>query len=378
MLSVSGAELAQAWKPPHFSKIKQAKMRQISACKPNINTIKTKIQNPNLQIPRSIQALANPIRLVPAADAPIRASVLPLQEIWPTMYNEPPFTASSFVIEEEFEGQKHLWGVTAAHIAELLGTSSAVLLNGIPFPVRFTAQGTSGMTDLALFPLDDMAGLFIPLKLAEDMPKVGEKTFSFGFFDEGFYLVPNRTVKEKTPNRMITSLEFQTTARGGACGGPVLNARGEVTGVHIGSSDSKQISFVVPAAEIKRLLHAYRHQGKALKTLVFNGVEIGPININEHIEEVYSITGGQATQEFTARHREKEIDYGHLETLVQSADPDQVQFFITHKPFSDADQDALYGIRLTYDLRSHQITRAQIPASSLKTRAGKPGPRHKK
>lgn len=350
---------AQARKLPRLSALKQAKLQQKILPLANVH-----VKVPRYSIPSPIQKLAHAPKLVPAPDAPIRASVLPLRETIQPMYGEEPFTASSFVIEEEFEGKKHLWGVTAAHIATILNAYPAVMIdNGnISLPIEFVANGSAGMADLALFPLDDMKGIITPLKLAQQTPKPGEQTYSFGFFNNSFYLVPNRTVQEITPNRIITSLEFDTQARGGACGGPVLNANGEVTGVHIGSSDSKQISFVVPAAEIVRLLHAYRNNGSAQKMIVFNGKQLFPININEHIEKIYTKTNNQFTEEFAAYHREKEIDYNHLETLVQNQNPDQLQIFITHKPFAaNGEEDASYVIRVTYDLHHDRVSYDQVP-----------------
>lgn len=89
--------------------------------------------------------------------APIRATVLPLRETVSEFAGlAEPFTATSFVIEEEFEGKKQLWGVTAAHIARLMSAYPAVWLEDYaPFPVEFAAIGNAGMLDLALFQLPE-------------------------------------------------------------------------------------------------------------------------------------------------------------------------------------------------------------------------------
>lgn len=285
-------------------------------------------------------------------NAPIRQSVLPLKAEADFFGIQKGLTASSFVIEEEFEGKKYLWGVTAAHIAELLYPFPAVWMGGQElWPVGFAAQGNEGMTDLALFPLPDCwPNPVTPLKLAAKKPALGEKTYSFGFFDNDFYLVPDREIKEITPNRLVTSMEFTTIHRGGACGGPLLNEQGEVVGVHIGSSDSNQISFAVPADEIKRLLKAYRNHGQSSQTLAFNGAEIGKLNINESILRVRILTNGRITQNFAALHQEKEIDHAHLETLFPDAHPDEVQVIVNHKPFSPEEKNQQeFFFRLSYN-----------------------------
>ncbi len=296
--------------------------------------------------------------------APIRTAVLPLRE---TVSDLPgladPFTASSFVIEEEFEGKKYLWGVTAAHIAHIMrGYPAFWMENYLPIDIEFSALGNAGMDDVALFPIpENMANHISPLKLAETRPAVGEKTYSFGFFNDDFYLVPNRKIQEVTPNRLITSLEFDTTNRGGACGGPILNAQGEVVGVHIGSSDSQHISFVVPADAIKRLLQAYRQGGKNLQQLQFNGLPVAQININESIYRIRTVTGGYITGDFLAYHQEKDIDYNHLEKIVQDTAPDKLQIFIVHKPFAWTGTDRHeFFFQITYNFATGKSTRQEI------------------
>lgn len=297
--------------------------------------------------------------------APIRASVLPLQETVSEFDGfAEPFTATSFVIEEEFEGEKQLWGVTAAHIARIMSAFPAVWLEDYAsFPVEFTAIGNAGMIDLALFRLpEDWPGNISALKLAGQTPKPGEKTYSFGFFDNNFFLVPHREIKEVTPNRLVTSLEIDTPNRSGACGGPILNKQGEVVGVHIGSSDSQKISFAVPASEIRRMLLSYRNKQKSVQPLLFNGQKIGELTVNESIARIRTVTDGHTTGDFITHHREKEIDYAHLETLSPDAAPDEIHIFISHQMFSFADKtDKDFSIQLIYDTASGKTTRQIIP-----------------
>lgn len=295
--------------------------------------------------------------------APIRAAVLPIAETFTYPELEAPFTATAFVIEEEYEGKKYLWGVTAAHIEQQIRAFPAVWKDEKnPLPIDFAALGNAGMTDLALFDMPDSWPDGIkPLKLADKLPAPGEKTYSFGFFNDDFYLVPNRKVKEVTPTRLITSLEFDTPNRGGACGGPILNKQGEVVGVHIGSSDSQRVSFVVPVTEIKRLLYAYRHGGKNLQTLTFNGINVGKLNINESIARIRAVTDGHITGEFIAYHHEKDLDYAHLERLFSHQQPDEVQIFVIHKAFSFTGDDRKdFFFQLTFHPSTQKTTRTLI------------------
>lgn len=317
------------------------------------------------RLPSTIYRMALPAKRIPAHNAPIRRNVLPIREtVSDLMGLAEPFTATSFIIEEEFEGKKYLWGITAAHIAHLMSAFPAVWIDEIPFPVEFAALGNADMADIALFQASNLEpGEVMPLKLAEESPLPGEKTFSFGFFNDGFYLVPNREIKEVTPNRLITSLEFDTSNRGGACGGPILNKHGEVVGVHVGSSDSQKISFAVPVSEIKRLLQAYRNNGKNFQKLMFNGLEIGQLNINESIARIRTVTDGYITGDFVAHHNEKDIDYAHLERLSPDNNPEEIQIFISHKAFSFKGKDRqTFFFRLTYNPATQKTTRTVIPS----------------
>lgn len=200
LLALSAVSVqAQKFKLPRVSSTVKSASRSLPRTNISVPKVTAAVRRAQLSLPTAIKKLAlHSPNMVPALNAPIRASVWPLQEQVENMFGEPPLTASSFVIEEEFEGEKHLWGVTAAHIAMLMRGAPAVLLEGhmLSYPIEFSAMGSAGMADLALFPIDDMQEIVTPLKLSAEPLLPGEQTFSFGFFDNGFYLVPNRTVKE--------------------------------------------------------------------------------------------------------------------------------------------------------------------------------------
>lgn len=310
-------------------------------------------------LPAEIARLAATSRRSPALDSPIRQRVLPILDYSSLAFpKENLFVATSFVIEEEFQGKKFLWGVTAAHIAELVQPAPAVFIGTKSVKVRFAVHGHSSMADLAIFPLpEELKNQIAPLKLAKEPLHVGEKTYSFGFFDDDFYLVPDRTVTEITPNRFLTSLEFKTKRRNGACGGPLLNANGEVVGVHVGSSNSKQVSFAVPASQIIRLLRAYRNGGEE-KQIFFNGVNLGRLPINENIYRLRTFAQGRMTGEITTRHHEKELDYARLETILADKNPEELQLTISHQTFSPTGNKQEYFFNITHNFITNETTRS--------------------
>lgn len=159
--------------------IKNIKVSRIAVPTVRTNTLPTVIQR--LAHTPELAVKETPLSL----QAPIRASVLPLRETISEFTGlAEPFTATSFVIEEELGGKKQLWGVTAAHIALMMNAYPAVWLEDYaPFPVEFTAIGNPGMIDLALFPLPaEWPDEIPPLKLAAQTPKPGEKNVFFRIF----------------------------------------------------------------------------------------------------------------------------------------------------------------------------------------------------
>ena len=253
------------------------------------------------------------------------------------MYGGTPFSASAFVIEEEYGGEKFLWGVTSAHILNIMGQEFYVHLPGFPFPwkTKVVFMGDPGMADVAIFPIpQEYSDWLKPIPLATKEPEIGEALRSFGYFNGGFNVVRNRIVKEVTKGRIITSLEFNTKERGGACGGPLLNSYNELVGIHCGTSDSRQVSFVVPVWQLKDLLTAYRNNGISMQKLKFKNHEIGEININQYISTIRVFSDNVQIDEFNTFHQAKKIDYDRLEDLVfaEGADRIELQFGGQYNP----------------------------------------------
>lgn len=295
-------------------------------------------------------------------------SVLAIEEDLPSFYAEDIFTASSFVIEEEYQGRKYLWGVTASHIAKIMTAFPSVhFWRGEElFPIRFEMQGNMEMADLALFPIPkSMASQVKPLPLAPYAPQTGEPLFSFGFFDGGFHLTENRIVKEVSPSRIVTSLEFHTHQRGGACGGPVLNSKGEVVGIHVGSSTNLQSSYVTPSWHLQDLIRAYRNQ-ETPQILKFNGIELGEIHINEAIQTINALADGHVVSSFHAQRQAKNIDYEHLEKLLFHRDIEEIHIYVSQEPLILSEEN-FPGKENTLRLSSFGKTRYFLIKYNLQT-----------
>ncbi len=271
-------------------------------------------------------------------------------------------TGTGFVLEETYQGKKYLWGVTVTHYAF---QKPAVKLPKQRKSVRvpFVIQGSAGMGDVSLFPLPpQLAGQVTALTLANKTPQVGEELFSIGFFNKSVHIEEHRILQEITPSRMITSLQVAPKpSREGACGGPVLNQQGEVVGIHIGSSYHAQTGFAVPLSHIRQALAAYHQQDAAPQPLLYNGVFLGPIAVNEAILTVRFYAQNKLLYTFKTFRHEKEIDYAHLEALSArlSLDPQRIEMDIERNPLSSQETDKRYRMyTLSYDIKTGELTRS--------------------
>lgn len=271
---------------------------------------------------------------------------------------EGPLTGSAFVLETEIGGQKQLWGVSAGHY--FFKTPIVQFEKKTPAKVLVVAKGATGMTDVSLFLLPHRLVPYVkPLKLATENPKEGENLFSIGYFENQFHVETNRIVNSLNNQRLITTLAHDPcTNRTGACGGPVLNNKGEVVGVHVGSSGRQQIGFVVPLDRIRQLLRAYYNNGEEKEDLIFQGKKIGEISINEHIFQILFYKNGHEIIRVPTFHRENEIDYAHLETWIEEfPEADTIIFELCKYPFSPVNtEEEFTKTRITYKLKTAEVS----------------------
>ncbi len=287
----------------------------------------------------------------------LRRSVVKIKETVPLPTKFHQFESSGFVIEVEYKGQKKLWGVSAAHYNL---EKPALAVPGRLVPISFIAKGSSGLNDAVLFEIPEQyAQYWTPLQLSQDPLQVGQELHSLGFFKNAWHHEKGRIVKEITPHRVITSLQVDPDhTRAGACGGPILNTQDEVVGMHVGSSKRNQIGYMVPVQHIRDLISAYYRQDGSPQPLIFNGHNLGPIHINEHIDRVEVRERGRLIRSRDMYNDEKEIDYNHLEKLLSTQYGDEIIFTIVHHPFSDQAEDPKsYIITVSYDLENGEIVR---------------------
>ncbi len=271
---------------------------------------------------------------------------------------------TAFALEETYQGKKYLWGVTVSHY---LFQKPALKLAGCQaIPVSFDIQGNAGMNDISLFLLPpQVAEQITPLQLADQPAQQGDELSSIGYWNGEIHLDVKRIVQEVTQTRFITSLQLDPDfAREGTCGSPVLNREGQVVGVHAGNSRKRQTGIVLPAQHIRQALAAYHQQGNFEQELLFNGISLGALHINESISSIEIMNGSTVLHYIRLGTRAKLVNYAHLEDLLDTAGADRLILWIEKNPLSTHEKDHhYYEWTIEYDLKSGQITRT--PAQRL-------------
>ncbi len=241
--------------------------------------------------------------------------------------------ASAFAIEETYQGKHYVWGVTAAHYGFMQPAIKTAFLKYTPVSIQ--VRGNPGANDVLVFGLpEEVVPQLTPLPLAKESVQAGEELCSLGYFDKELQYEPHRIVQEVAPMRVVTSLRIDPGIdREGACGGPVLNQRGEVVGMHVGSSASKREGYVVPVEQIRQAL-AVLHAGDKKTSLLFQGQELYQLSIEEAITKIEFFYQHQPVYSFLTYHREKELDYAHLEKFLPKEPVDQMVIYIDQQSIS--------------------------------------------
>lgn len=300
------------------------------------------------------QRLAQKMHSRQQLPAALQKALLTIKENQPVLRHMRLGTQTAFVIEDDFQGKKQLWGVSAAH-GYLIKAALQDPQTEAKIPVSFATQ--SGLGDVALFPIPaSVAPHVTPLPLAAKSAQKGEELYSVGFFGNQFHLETNRIVEEAGPHRIITRLDIDRSCmRSGACGGPLLNQAGQVVAVHVGSHNQKDLGYAVPVEKIYEALQDLHTGQMSAQPLVFNGKPLSSIARNQFIRAVRVYRDGKLLREKKTYLRENEIDYNHLENLIFYADADELEFSIAQNDFSTSRvQLPMRGYILTYNLATGQ------------------------
>lgn len=271
---------------------------------------------------------------------------------------------TAFAVEETYQGKRYVWGVTATHY-------------GYQFPAIpkkrfvyenffFHAQGNLHANDVSIFRIpESLADTFKPLKLAEKAPEPGDRLFSLSFFDDQFQYTPGRKVLETSPLRFTTSLRIEPGMdREGECGSPLLNYDGDVVGMVVGASYTREIGFAVPVENIRQIILAYHQREAAASPILINGKEVLKLDVAEAIGRVRVKNKDNTILERSTYHQEKDLDYAHLEKFIDLSQAKEITLTIERNPFTTQGEKVKPTVvDVTYDVEQGIITKKDIIAA---------------
>lgn len=121
------------------------------------------------------------------------------------------------------------------------------------------------VNDLALLQSVDLPTQ--PLQLMDQEPEDGMSVYALGNpLDLGLTLVPG-TYNGLLKGGFHPRMHFTGSLNPGMSGGPTLDTRGSVVGINVASSGN-QVSFLVPASQLQRLLTAFYERGEPVVDFV--------------------------------------------------------------------------------------------------------------
>ena len=250
-----------------------------------------------------------------------------------------PKPVIAFAFEITHNGKQQLWGITAAQHG--IKRPLITLPNGQTATTEIKVQGSAAMSDLVLFPIpQQLAHHITPLTLAAQDAQAGEEVSSVAFFENGLHLSANNPVEKVSSQRGTIPMPLEKgTDPSGIAGGPVLNAQGEVVGLQVTGSMEEQTSAFVPVSHIYQALASYYHDWKHLsrRDIIFNGTPLGHLRVNEHIYKIELWNGKKRVETVDTTTRSQDVDYQHLEQLVNIGRGDTAVIYVKRVPLSAKD-----------------------------------------
>ncbi len=232
------------------------------------------------------------------------AAVLPnydMRIFQPFVEEAPSIRFSGTVFSVTYNGKKEIYGAIATHIIPDVPTNPTFGIkrqfevnfyqNGLPriVPAEVVAASPVSVLDIALvkFPAE-IEPLLKPYEIGEVLP--GKPLHSVGFNTLGIRPIEKRRILQQTPASIRTDILVPRKERPGLCGSAVLNAKGELVGIHTGSISQPygegDQAFVTPSRYLKALVNSYHNNGIAPVDFYINSEHSLPLNADEHIHSV--------------------------------------------------------------------------------------------
>lgn len=236
---------------------------------------------------------------------------------------------SGTVVSVPHNGQNEIYGIVATHTiasspaerdALHKNFTAVIYKNGLPkeINVEIVAFSPRSMLDIALVKFPAEAEPFLaPYRLSPAIPKINEDLSSKGFNHKSAVHVPKRKIVGSTPISIRTDFSVPQDERVGLCGSAVLNAEGELVGIHTGSLHNKNegqtdVAFATHAHYIHNLVHAYHNGGKGAVPFLFRDRRVMDMDMDEYIAAVSLLD--EKGKQIWLHNFESKFSYSAIET----------------------------------------------------------------
>lgn len=250
------------------------------------------------------------------------------------------WSSTGFIFEENRSGKRKLWVAAAHHVAGKKGDQINVMIERkgkmsviTSLTVAVAGRGGKQGIDMALLELpEEFYEDVFALSWAPEPVELGEYVDSYGYSQneagntQTYTPALGREVLKSEKFRFTTTYNFAPEATGnGACGSPVLNRAGQVTGMHCGSLSGTS-SFAISYKGVESLLKLF-YQGSATRPLIFNDREIAQISITDRLRNLTAYRDGKLVYavDLDRRVGDSSFSYERLDDLFEFQPGDQVR-----------------------------------------------------
>nr|QGT50913.1 hypothetical protein Elusimicrob2101_1760 [uncultured Elusimicrobia bacterium] len=219
------------------------------------------------------------------------------------------FKGSGFVFADQRNGKTVLWGASAAHTVRHMGKEVTVSfrINGqeISFPATVELTGRKFGLNAALIKLpEEVAEVALPFERAEEGVSKRTPVFTYGF-SAGQYKKTQREILFPGADRLLANFPYFGEPKPGFCGSVVVNEQGRAIGIETGGYDAAtapwrqqmqkdfprlnfaRVSEIVPIRQLDVLLKEYYTPHSAKRVILFSGMRVGMLDVNEYIARIY-------------------------------------------------------------------------------------------
>lgn len=269
---------------------------------------------------------------------------------------------SGTVFQTEYNGKKEVFVAVAAHALEsgryVLGKEfiGDIYVGDGQFKqvrMKIVQPSAPSMLDVAIgVPLEGAEELR-PFTISRQDFGWGDVGVSYGFAGQKLVVVPNRMFFSETPLCIRTTMPYPRSDRMGLCGSALINERGELLGIHTGSTNDKynergDIGHTTNAKLLDVLVDAYHHNGEGTFPLILGGQKVLDLHVLSYISfiKLFDQNGKLLWQ----RGFESKFAYDEVNEHISALVPQYVELTVRRVHWDPVHPDKLLEMRNSRDL----------------------------